>query len=351
MKLEDLIISPDKNIKEALNSITLNGKKILMVEEDGKLVGVVTDGDIRRHILTKEDFTISVRDVMNPNPIVVFKNDYLVAHQLMKKYAIDAVPIVNNDYEIISLLTWKDIQLEKNVTEKIKVSVVIMAGGKGSRLYPYTRILPKPLIPIGEQTIIERILHAFSAVCEAEFYITVNYKKQMIKSFIEESVEDYPITLIEEDDFYGTAGSLTYLRGRLSEPFFVSNCDILIKDDYREMYQFHINQKNDMTIIASMKNVKIPYGVINKDGDGLVTDLIEKPEYDYLVNTGMYVLNPELLKVIPEKTPYHMTDLIKYCVDQGMRVGTYPVSEEAWLDMGQIKEMEEMIRRTELMER
>lgn len=346
MDISELLIRPEETIKKALSLIAANGRKFLMVEDRGLLLGVITDGDIRRAILKSEDFTIAVSDVMNHQPIVMHSYDVSKAETLMKRYLINAIPIVNKDNAIQSVITWQDLNKPSEVI--MDTDVVIMAGGKGTRLYPYTKILPKPLIPIGDTTIIERILMEFEKNYFNRFYMTVNYKKSMIKSYYYDELSKFNVEFVEEEDYYGTAGSLALLKGKLSNPFFVSNCDILIKADYRDIMKYHKKNKNMLTVVASMKNIMIPYGVISVGEQAQVTKIIEKPDYDYLINTGMYVLNSDILDYIPSDSVFHMTDLIDYLIEQDMRVGTYPISEDAWLDMGQIKEMEEMIRKVEL---
>ena len=154
---------------------------------------------------------------------------------------------------------------------------------------------------------------------------------------------DYSVHFIEEEKFLGTGGSLYLLKDILTSTFFVSNCDILVEANYADILKYHKQQKNKITMVTSLKNYVIPYGVIQHNDKGLITSIIEKPEQNYEINTGLYVLEPETLKDIPEIEFYHITDLINKYITQGERVGAYPITENAWLDMGEIKEMERMI--------
>lgn len=221
-------------------------------------------------------------------------------------------------------------------------SVVIMAGGKGKRLGIITKILPKPLIPIGDIPIAERIINKFLQFNYTHFYITINFKKNLIKTYFNNIEKNYNIQYVEEEKPLGTAGSLYMLKNKIKSPFFVSNCDILIDGNYNEMMKFHIKNKNKITIIAAAKHFTLPYGVLKLDSHGLIKEMTEKPQYNCLVNTGMYILEPEILENIPRNEFFDITDLIKLYIDNGEPIGVFPIKENAWLDMGQIEEMENM---------
>ena len=169
----------------------------------------------------------------------------------------------------------------------------------------------------------------------------------MIKSYFNEIEKKYELIYVDEDKPLGTGGSLHLLKGKLQESFFVSNCDILIDANYADIMTYHKEKKNKITVVTSLKHYTVPYGVIDLNEEGTVKETKEKPEFNFLVNTGMYILEPELLEMIPENEFYHLTQLIDICIEQGIRVGTYPVTEQAWLDMGELKEMERMNERLE----
>jgi NDP-sugar pyrophosphorylase family protein len=273
------------------------------------------------------------------------ENEYK-ARQIMKEKLIEAIPIMNEKEEIVDIIFWNDSFKEKlNHYNRIENPVVIMAGGKGTRLYPFTKILPKPLIPIGDVPIVERIINRFTDYGCNQFYFTVNHKKNMIKAYFNELEKNYTVEYIEEEKPLGTGGSLYLLKDRMNETFFVSNCDILIEGNYSDMLKYHKDNENKITMITSLKHNTIPYGVIELGKKGTVNNIIEKPEYNFLVNTGMYILEPETLNDIPENQFYHITDLINDYIKKGEKVGTYPVSDRAWMEMGQLEEMENMINR------
>ena len=186
-----------------------------------------------------------------------------------------------------------------------------MAGGKGTRMEPFTKILPKPLVPVHEKPIIEHIIERFTELGCSEFHITVNYKGKILKAYFEELQPEYRVNFVVEQEPLGTAGSLRSLQGYFDKPFFVSNCDIIIKADYTSIYKFHQKGRYAVTLIASTKEYIIPYGTCELNGDGHLSHIDEKPSYDFLVNTGLYVLNPEVLELIPEKSFFHITHLIE----------------------------------------
>ncbi|WP_053956730.1 nucleotidyltransferase family protein [Inediibacterium massiliense] len=221
--------------------------------------------------------------------------------------------------------------------------VVIMAGGEGKRLEPITKVLPKPLIPIGDIPIAQRIINRFLKFGCTDFYITINFKKDLIKAYFNHMKKTYDIKYIEEEKPLGTVGSLYMLKDKIKISFFLSNCDILIDGDYSEMLEFHKKNKNKITLVACSKILTLPYGVIKLDDKGFVKGIAEKPQYDYLVNTGMYILEPEILEDIPKNQFFHITDLIKIYVNRGERVGVFSIREDDWLDMGQFNELKNMM--------
>ena len=348
MKLERLsayLIYPDSTVVEAMQKIDVNAKGILfVVKQDNKLAGVVTDGDIRRWLIKTGDLQGQVSQIMNTSPRVLYRKDIKTAQEYMIKYHITALPIITTKGYINDVVF-----LQQDMTNSVEeilglenVPVVIMAGGKGTRLYPYTKILPKPLIPIGDIPIMERIIDKFRDVGVKDFYATVNYRKSMIKSYFNDQVVDYDICYVEEDKPLGTAGSLKLLPEKFDKPFIVTNCDILIHADYNDIYKYHVESGNELTIVSALKNIVVPYGVIHSSENGTVESMEEKPKLSDFVNTGMYILNPNLVDDIPQDEFFHMTHLADKLMKEGRRVGMYPISEDSFLDMGEFEEMHRM---------
>jgi len=348
MKTEQLLpflIFPESTVVEAMQKIDANAKGILFVaDKNRKLLGVITDGDIRRWLIKTGELQGTVDHIMNKNPKVIYRKEVGLAKEFMVKHAITALPVVNSK-GIISDILFRGTIEEKEVEQKrtlIDVPVVVMAGGKGTRLYPYTKVLPKPLIPIGDIPIMERIIDKFRDYGVKNFYATVNYRKNMIKSYFSEALMDCEIQYVEEDKPLGTAGSLALIEEKFTQPFIVTNCDILIHADYEDIYNYHREIGNELTIVTALKNIVVPYGVVHSSENGAIDFMEEKPKLSYFVNTGMYILNPELLEEIPEDTFFHMTDLANKLLAEGRKVGMYPISEDSFLDMGEFEEMRRM---------
>lgn len=344
-QIQDFLIVQTAVIVEAMQKIDRNAKGILFVlDEKEKLSGVITDGDIRRWLLKTGDLQGVIQEVMNKSPKVIYKKDLPMVKEVMMKYKVNTLPVLNSKGNVLDIVfqeeEMQEIREKSNVLKE--VPVVVMAGGKGTRLYPYTKILPKPLIPIGDIPIMERIVDKFHSFGVEHFFATVNYRKSMIKSYFSEVHKNYELTYVEEDKPLGTAGSLQLIAGKFSVPFIVTNCDILIHADYEDIYKYHIESGNELTIVTALKNIVVPYGVIHSSENGAVISMEEKPQLSYFVNTGMYILNPNLLDEIPKDTFFHMTHLSEKLLQEGRKVGMYPISEESFLDMGEFEEMHRM---------
>ena len=227
------------------------------------------------------------------------------------------------------------------------MQAVLLAGGLGTRLYPYTKILPKPLIPVGEKPIIEQIIDRFNSFGCSRFNLVVNHKKHMIKAYFNELKKDYAVEYTEEEVFLGTGGGLSLLKGKIDTPFFLTNCDVLIDADYNDIYKFHKQQGNIITVVCAFKHVTIPYGVFTLNEDGEIKDITEKPTMNFLTNTGMYLVDSRVIEELEENHKCGFPDIIEKYRNMGCKVGVYPVSENSWMDMGQLEELEDMRRRLE----
>lgn len=343
MPFKDLVIDRHASIHEAMQQLDRAAKRILLILEDGHLIGALTDGDIRRFILKNGDLKSSVESVFNHNPICLPVSEKHRAREVMKERRIEAVPLVDADNRVVEIAFWHEVQAEPLHDETLDLPVVIMAGGEGTRLYPYTKILPKPLIPIGDTPILERIINRFHEFGCMDFHVTVNYKKNMIRSYFGELEVPYRVHFVDEPRPLGTGGSLALLRSRLTGTFFVSNCDILIDTDYTALVRHHRDAGNQVTMITSVKHFKIPYGVVHLNAEGGIERQQEKPEMVFLVNTGLYLMEPSVFDCLPESEFFHVPDLVDNCRQMGRKVGVFPVSENAWMDMGQFDEMNKML--------
>ena len=345
MLIQNLFINKNISIRQAIEKLNKTAKKILIVVENGKLKAVVTDGDIRRWIVKNGDLSYPVENIMNVRPVYLNIKNRNRVNELMKKYRVESVPLVNEYNEVVDIIFWDDLYKDKfNYNNTRDISVVIMAGGKGTRLNPYTKIIPKALIPIGKIPIIERVINKFLEFKFQNFYVTVNYKKEIIKAYFNEKLP-YKIGFLEEKKPLGTAGGLSLLDGIIEDTFLVSNCDILVNANYSKILEYHRNHNNKVTVVTALKNYIIPYGVFNLNQKGDIESINEKPNYEFLINTGMYVLEKDVLKYIPRDIYFDMTDLINTCLSKGEKVGAYPVTDNDWLDMGEFEEMKTMIEK------
>lgn len=340
MILSDFLLQFDSTIKEAMQQIDKNTKGIVYVLQSEKLIGVITDGDVRRFLLNNGDLSENVTKIMNKAPIVLDLEHEKEAHFLMEQKKIRSLPILNEQKQIVKIYFSDDkVELQKEVLD---IPVVIMAGGKGTRLYPYTQILPKPLIPIGDKTITEHIMDRFMEYGCDKFTMIVNYKKHFIKSYFDDNEKNLNVTFEEEKEFLGTGGGLKLLDRKIDSTFFMTNCDILIEEDYSKILKYHREHNNIVTMVCAVKKMVIPYGTVELSQDDRVIGLKEKPEFSFITNTGFYILEPEFVKMIPENTFIHITDIIEQCINEGRNVGVYKISEDRWLDMGQMEELERM---------
>ena len=349
MRMNDVnkfFIDEDKTVIEAMKALDEVATKVLFVQKGGILQAALSDGDIRRWILSCGDLNAPVKDVANYHPLSLPKCSHGEAVEFMKEKSVEALPIVDENLRIIDIVVWN--QKEKLTTkEQIALPVVMMAGGKGTRLYPYTKILPKPLIPIGDLPIAEHIINQFREYGCKDFYLIVNHKKNMIKAYFNEIERDYNIYYIDEEKPLGTGGGLSLLKGRIDDTFILTNCDILIQENFADIYHYHKKHKNVITMVCSLQNLQIPYGVVHIKDGGKIDSMEEKPSMSFFTNTGCYIVEPEVIESLPDDTPAGFPDIVERYRNDGRNVGVYPVSENAWLDMGQIGELENMKKKME----
>lgn len=320
--------------------------KTLFVYDNTSFKSILTLGDIQRAIISGYSLNTDVSDILDRKKLYATVHDTPdMVNEKMVKIRAEYMPIINDSGELVDVISWKD-RFKTDATvvrEKIDLPVVIMAGGKGTRLKPITNVIPKPLVPVGDKTILEVIMDQFESIGCHKFFMSVNYKADMMKYYLSQLDHKYDIEFFMEEKPLGTIGSVSLLKGKITTPFFVSNCDSINEQDYRDVYDYHVENHNDMTVVTLVKSFKIPYGVIESGENGLMMDLKEKPEHSYMINSGVYILNPELIDEIPEGELFHITHLMEKVKTRGGRVGCFPVSEESWHDMGEWPEYLKMI--------
>lgn len=347
-KLKRFLITNDFSIKDAMRFMNTYGQKeIFVVNAHNLLLGSLSDGDIRKWILKEGRLQVKVARVLNSQPKSV--NEHFEPEQvkgMMLEYKIEAVPVVNPKGHVVDVLIWDDIFAGKvnRFKEVLDIPVVIMAGGKGTRLDPFTKILPKPLIPIGDKPVIEVIMDKFHEHGIKHFFVSLNHKARMIKSYFQEAQMPYRIDCLLEDIPLGTVGALRMLETHAAPQFLVTNCDVIINSDYAELVKFHKDHKFDLTLVVSCRRYVIPYGVCEIASGGALKRMKEKPEYDLLVNTGMYVINRRMLKLIPKNKMCNINDLIVKAKAKGMKVGAFPINEHDWIDVGQWEEYHKTVK-------
>lgn len=346
--LKHICIDKSATILTALKQMDAINHKLLIVEQNDLFCGLVSIGDIQRAIIRGVDMSTPVQEILRCKIHVASVHDDMdCVKQNMLERKSEFMPVIDDENHLVDVIFWEDLFEAKAAhrSEHFNLPVVIMAGGQGTRLRPLTNVLPKPLIPIGEQTMLEDIMDRFVDCGCHDFFMSVNYKADVIRRYFDNLHNaNYNISYFQEDKPLGTAGSLHLLKGRISSTFFVSNCDIIIDEDYSEILKYHRDNHNEITVVAAIKNLSIPYGTLETKEEGLLSDIKEKPEYTFKINTGMYILEPDLINEIPHDEFYHITFLIEKLMRQGRRVGVYPINEGSWTDIGNWDEYIKYIR-------
>ncbi len=330
-------IRPDESIRVALQILSQSMHQILVVTDaSDRLLGTITDGDIRRALLNGRSIETAISQVMRKNPRTMLKGtcrEDIV--RFMRLQLIRQLPIVDSNDKVVDLVFLDDYIFPKR-RENI---VVLMAGGLGTRLRPLTEECPKPLLRVGNKPILETILKGFASYGFHRFYLAVNYKASMIEEYFGDgSSYGVEIAYMHEKKRMGTAGALSLLPACTDLPVFVMNGDLLTRIDFDEMLGFHEQQKASATMAVREYSYQVPYGVIDCDGNQIV-NIVEKPVQTYYVNAGIYILSPWVINQIPQDTFLDMPDIFKQLI-QGKKTTTiFPVSDY-WLDIGRMDDFE-----------
>lgn len=328
-------------VSEAMQKIDANASGILfLVDTNGVLTGCITDGDIRRYLLAGGKMSSAATDAANKFPRVA--KSYEEAQHFYHKKNYIVIPIINENGIVVDLYNGETGQNEKKQHSSLNIPVVINAGGKGTRLDPFTKVLPKPLIPVGELPIIEHIMMEYQTYNCNEFHIIVNYKKELMKAYFSDNDKDYNIKWYDENKPLGTGGGLSLLRGKFYNTFFFANCDALLTTNYESILKFHKENGNIITMVCAYKNLNIPYGVIEMGMNGTIENMKEKPLISFLTNTGIYIVEPEVINDIEDDVAIGFPDIVEKEKKKGKKVAVFPVSENDWMDMGQLPELEKM---------
>ena len=347
--IKQICIDSKATVLAALKQMDVTRRKLLIVTDVAKYRSVLSIGDIQRSIIKGDSMDEPIEKILRPTTKVAkASQDRSEVELYVKEHKNEFMPIIDEDNNLVDVVFWDELFKTEihHRTEDFNLPVVIMAGGQGSRLRPLTNVLPKPLIPIGEQTMMEDIMDRFVECGCQNFYVSVNYMADFMRHYFDNfSKHNYNIEYFQEDKPLGTAGSLHLLKGKINDTFFVSNCDSILDEDYGEILRYHRENNNEITVVSVVKSIYIPYGTLVTGEGGLLASLQEKPELTFQINTGMYILEPHLLKEIPSDRVYHITYLIDKLVKEGRRVGVYPVNEGSWTDIGNWEEYLKYIKK------
>ncbi|MFK2827247.1 nucleotidyltransferase family protein [Bacillus sp. B190/17] len=336
-KWKEILILPKTTIIQTMDIINRSSLQFaVVINENMQLLGTVTDGDIRRGLLKGMPLDTPIQKVMNESPVYeTSEKEPFYFKESMRKRNLKQLPIVNREKQIQDILFAEDVAkaLQKENT------VILMAGGLGTRLRPLTDNFPKPMLKVGDKPIIETIIDSFKGSGFTNFILSVNYKKEIIKDYFQDgSLLGVNISYIEETKRLGTAGALSLLDEKPTHPFFVMNGDLLTKINYDQLLHFH-NETNSMaTMCVREYEYQIPYGVIEIDNNRLLS-IEEKPVHKSFVNAGIYLLSPDVLKFVPENEFYDMPQLFRMLMNNGENVSAFPL-REYWLDIGRLDDYE-----------
>ena len=343
-------IESNKSIEDSIKSFNKYGvNTMVVISEDNKYLGTLTNGDIRRGILKTKSIKTSIAELYNKNSTFFYKGNYDVKklRTTFIKNGFDLIPIVDDKMKLIKTIKIFDLFQKKIHKQKntYGINAIIMAGGLGSRMAPFTDVLPKPLIPLKGKPVLNHIIENFNQAGINKCFVTLNYKSELLKSYLKETKFYSNLSLYTENKRLGTVGSAKNLRNKISRTVILTNCDTIINTNYDQLVKFHKNNSFDITIVSAIKEYNVPYGVCKTDEKQNFIELEEKPDLRILINSGMYVINRNIFNLIPQKK-YDMNQLIEKAKKQGKKIGVYPISSDDWIDVGNWNEYSKVISNT-----
>jgi dTDP-glucose pyrophosphorylase len=333
---QNLCVPPGTSIRLTLEAITKNGRQVALVTDaDDRLLGIVTDGDVRKALLRGASLDAPVGQNMNPAPITGRAGlTRSAATELMRARAIRHLPLVDAVGRLADVIFLDDVLARV----PLPAAAVIMAGGMGTRLRPLTEETPKPLLRVGGRPLIEILIERLERSGIGHVLVAVHHKSGMIREALGDGSRfGVRLSYVDEPERLGTIGALTLIRPRPAEPFFVINADILTKCDFRAMWEFHRAEGARMTVGVSLHQVDIPYGEFTLHGTR-ISRVEEKPRKEFPVNAGIYLLDPSLTDLIPPGQYFDATDLIRACLERDLPVSAYLI-REYWLDVGRHEDL------------
>lgn len=331
-----LTIGPDVRLREALLSLDRSRLQVVfVVDAEGRLVGAVSDGDIRRGLLAGATLDDAITTVMNPSPATVSPTATQEDVDILKRQrGIRVVAVVDDEARIVDVVAEGE-----RIATPLSTPAVLMAGGRGQRLYPITKDIPKPLVPVGDTPMIDIILGRLRSQGFRRIHVSVNHLGHLIEEHLGDGRHlGLEISYLHETAPLGTAGALAQLNGEVESEFVVMNADLLTDVDMRRMLGFHRTAAASATIGVREYGFEIPFGVVRRDGD-LVTSLAEKPHHQELVSAGIYVLEPHAIASLERDEYCDMPTLLSRLIDEGRAVGAFEIHEE-WIDVGRPEDLE-----------
>ena len=344
--MKNYLLHIEKNITESLIKLEKNSEKcLIIVDSKNILKGTLTDGDVRRALLDGASVNSKVKNYIKKKPFYFKEKNFKKSSESIKKLVTDFMKKIKDEHiDIIPLLDQnhkvKEIIIAKDFSKYIKneyllknIPALIMAGGQGKRLKQYTNYFPKPLVPIEDSTATEFILNSFKKYGVKKFYMSLNYKKNLIKSYFKEN-KIKNLHFLEENKILGTAGAIGMLKGKVKSDFFIINCDTILSINLEKFYEYHKKNNYSITLVAATKSFKLSYGSCEIKKNGQLKKIVEKPSRTYLINVGLYLFKPEVINLVKKNKFLDMDALIKKVKQKGGRIGVFPISADNWKDTG-----------------
>ena len=338
-RYKKFLVKENISISSALKIITKSGKKgLVVIDSKQNFKGTLSDGDVRNAIINGKSLDESISEIYQKKPFYFYEKE--IKNKDIKKIFIEKnfnfIPVVDKEKKLKKIIFWEDIFSfeKKSKFKKINSDVIIMAGGKGKRLKPLSDILPKPLIPLKGKPLIKHVIDNFLKFKKNKFFISINYKSSIIKTYFKDLKPKYKIDFISESKPLGTIGAVRKIKDKIQNNFILTNCDVLVDIDYADLEKYHCNKNNDITLVVTTKEFAMPYGNCEVDDNGKLITINEKPTYKFLINSGIYIINKKLIKLIPANQKYDIDKFINNAIKQNCKIGIYPITQDKWVDVG-----------------
>ena len=338
--MKNFLIELNSSIRDSLLQLEKNTEKCLVVVDSNNILkGTLTDGDIRRAMLRGSDINSKISKYMKKKPFYFKSKNFTKSsddvNKIIKDKHIDVIPLVDSNHKVVEIILNKNfIKYLENDKILKNIPALIMAGGEGKRLKQFTNYFPKPLVPIENSTATEHIINSFKKYGIKNFFMSLNYKKNLIKSYFREN-KIKNLHFLEEQKPLGTAGSISMLKGKVKTDFFIINCDTILSINLEKFYEYHKKNNYSITLVAASKNFKLSYGSCEIKKNGQLKRIREKPSMNYLVSVGLYLFKSDVIQLVSKNKFLGMDALIKKVKKKGGKVGVFPISEGNWYDTGQ----------------